>query len=251
MKKGQTNKSSLDSLNNDEIIMSIKAGFFSLDRKIRDLDVYKNDEDRSGTTVCAALVTQSHIYLINCGDSRAILIRDDYIEMCTYDHKPTQLKERQRIQNAGGIVALSRVNGGLATSRGLGDFEYKSVPNFKQNEQFVSCEPDVYVAKRDPTRDKFLVLACDGIWDVMKNEEVLDYIKTYHARNPPALQKSNQATFLTQMNNSMLDLCFEKGSKDNMTIVTVQFNDSLVDNRERRSSSAMNRPSSRIGSARK
>ncbi len=202
-KKDAVNKRSPDFLNDDEIHDAIKAAFFSLDRRLQEENA-KNEQDRSGTTAVCALVSPKNIYLINCGDSRAILVRDDVIEICTYDHKPTQLKERQRIQNAGGIVALSRVNGGLATSRGLGDFEYKSVPNFKPSEQFVSCEPDVYIAKRDP-RDKFIVLACDGIWDVVKNEEVSDFVSSQ-------LNESGNMSVdvLTSINDKLLDLCFEK-----------------------------------------
>ena len=197
---------------------AIKSGFFQLDRRLQEANA-RNEQDRSGTTVVCALISPRSIYLVNCGDSRAILVRDDFIELCTYDHKPTQPKERQRIQNAGGIVALSRVNGGLATSRGLGDFEYKSVPNFKQNEQFVSCEPDVFIAKRDAARDRFIVLACDGIWDVVKNEEVMRFVD--------ALLRESGITVsvdvLTTINDKLLDHCFEKGSKDNMTIITVYF----------------------------
>ena len=56
--------------------------------------------------VVACLLTPTHTFLINCGDSRGILVKGNHIEMNTYDHKPSQLKEKQRIQNAGGIVAL-------------------------------------------------------------------------------------------------------------------------------------------------
>jgi serine/threonine protein phosphatase PrpC len=202
-KKDTLGKRSLDYLTDDEIVSAIKAGFFSLDKRLHEENA-KNEQDRSGTTAVCALITPKNIYLINCGDSRGILVREDSIELCTYDHKPTQLKERQRIQNAGGIVALSRVNGGLATSRGLGDFEYKSVPNFKPSEQFVTCEPDIYIAKRDP-RDKFIVLACDGIWDVVKNEEVSDFVN---------LQLNDTSSInvdvLTNINDKLLDHCFEK-----------------------------------------
>lgn len=161
----------LNSLSPEEIISCIKNGFYTFDRKLFEKVKTLNYEDKSGTTVVAALITINHIYLINCGDSRGILVRDNHIELNTYDHKPTQLKERQRIQNAGGLVALNRVNGGLATSRGLGDFDYKNIPNLEQNKQFVTCEPDIYFAKRS-LNDRFLVLACDGIWDVMDNESV-------------------------------------------------------------------------------
>jgi protein phosphatase 1B len=67
----------------------------------------------------------------------------------TTDHKPYLEHERERIVKAGGTVMIQRVNGSLAVSRALGDFEYKSVPGLAPTEQLVSPEPDVYVVKRD------------------------------------------------------------------------------------------------------
>ena len=57
------------------------------------------------------------------------------------DHKPSNPPERERIQNAGGSVMIQRVNGSLAVSRALGDFEYKNVDGKGPTEQLVSPEP--------------------------------------------------------------------------------------------------------------
>ena len=163
----------------------------------------------------ACLLTPTQLFLINCGDSRGILVKGNHIELNTYDHKPTQLKEKQRIQNAGGIVALNRVNGGLATSRGLGDFEYKNVKNISDSSkwaphrQFVSSEPDVFHTQRDVT-DKFVILACDGIWDVCKNEDVKDFYLTKLAQ---AQNKINPDD-LIKMNDELLNVCLEKVNKN-------------------------------------
>lgn len=194
-----------EQLTDDEILHAIKDAFLIVDKKLRELEPIRSEQDHSGTTVVGALISPTTIYLMNCGDSRAIFVRDKYIEICTYDHKPTQLKERQRIQNAGGIVALSRVNGGLATSRGLGDFDYKSVPNFKPHEQFVSCEPDVFIAKRDRELDKYIILACDGIWDVVKNEDVMEFVSG-RIGDPDQVNTD----LIREINDKLLDHCFEK-----------------------------------------
>jgi len=61
------------------------------------------------------------------------------------DHKPDDPEERKRIYNANGFVEESRVNGMLALSRALGDFEYKSNPSLKAKDQAVTCHPDVKV----------------------------------------------------------------------------------------------------------
>lgn len=204
-----------DELSEEQIIDAVKQGFIVLDKDMREKCVSQpsdNDShsyfyptyiDKSGTTVVACLITKKHIYLINCGDSRGILVRrPGKLELVTYDHKPSQLKEKQRIQNAGGVIALNRVNGGLATSRGLGDFEYKSVNNLEPYQQFVSPEPDFYVVERDLQNDYFVVLACDGVWDVKKNESVMSHV----------LDQIEEATGLDkfeEITKSLADSCFD------------------------------------------
>lgn len=74
--------------------------------------------------------------------------RDGSVCLTTDDHKPYNPKERDRIQNAGGSVMIQRVNGSLAVSRALGDYEYKNVTGITACEQLVSPEPDVYVMER-------------------------------------------------------------------------------------------------------
>ena len=74
------------------------------------------------------------------------------------DHKPSNPPELERIQNAGGSVMIQRVNGSLAVSRALGDFEYKNVDGKGPTEQLVSPEPEFYMKKREADNDEFLVL---------------------------------------------------------------------------------------------
>ena len=71
---------------------------------------------------------------------------------------------------------IQRVNGSLAVSRALGDYEYKQVEGKGPCEQLVSPEPEVSIIERDREGDQFVVLACDGIWDVMTNEELAEFL---------------------------------------------------------------------------
>lgn len=73
-------------------------------------------------------------------------------------------------------MMIQRVNGSLAVSRALGDFEYKNVEGCGPCEQLVSPEPEVFVRDRNDT-DEFLILACDGIWDVMSNEDLCQFVR--------------------------------------------------------------------------
>ncbi|OBS57493.1 hypothetical protein A6R68_11384, partial [Neotoma lepida] len=94
------------------------------------------------------------------------------------DHKPSNPLEKERIQNAGGSVMIQRVNGSLAVSRALGDFDYKCVHGKGPTEQLVSPEPEVHDIERSEEDDQFIILACDGIWDVMGNEELCDFVRS-------------------------------------------------------------------------
>jgi len=157
-------------------------------------------EDKSGSTAVACLVSPTHIYLINCGDSRSLVCSDNQIVLCTYDHKPINPAERERIHNAGGSVMIQRVNGSLAVSRALGDFEYKCVEGRGPCEQLVSPEPEIYVRERSYEKDEFVILACDGIWDVMSNEDLKEFV---HSR----LKVTND---LVKISNEVLDMCLSK-----------------------------------------
>lgn len=92
--------------------------------------------------------------------------------MATVDHKPTDTKEHARITDAGGKVLNGRVDGGLALSRAFGDFEYKMRSDLPPVRQKVSAEPDCIYVHRRPGHDEFVLLACDGLWDVSSNEQV-------------------------------------------------------------------------------
>jgi len=193
---------------------AIKAAFLELDRELRE-----SLTDRSGTTCTALLITPKHFLFINCGDSRTILSRDkkkdenSTVHFSTDDHKPTNLEEKQRITAAGGVVITQRINGSLAVSRALGDFDYKEDENLPQTAQLVSAEPDVSVVERDTATDQFICLACDGIYDVFSNVDLADYI------NAQMLIKSE----LDQIATEVVDTSLHKGSRDNMSVILLKF----------------------------
>lgn len=160
----------------ERIEKAILDGFIKLDESMQSQPPWSDGKDRSGTTAVVTMITPEHIFVGNCGDSRGILCRDRQILFSTSDHKPYNEKERVRIEKAGGTVMMQRVNGSLAVSRALGDFDYKRSGNLKPNEQLVSPEPEIEILERDPASDQFLLLACDGIFDVMSNEEVVEHV---------------------------------------------------------------------------
>ncbi|XP_061821411.1 protein phosphatase 1B isoform X2 [Nerophis lumbriciformis] len=189
----------------------IRTGFLRIDEHMRSFSDLRNGMDRSGSTAVGVLLSPEHFFFMNCGDSRAVLYRDSQVCFSTHDHKPCNPRERERIQNAGGSVMIQRVNGSLAVSRALGDYDYKCVVGKGPTEQLVSPEPEVYEMFRSPEQDQFVILACDGIWDVMSNEELCEFVKS-------RLEVSDD---LERVCNEVLDTCLHKGSRDNMSVVLV------------------------------
>lgn len=93
-----------------------------------------------------------------------------------------------RIISAGGWVQFNRVNGNLALSRAFGDFVFKRNEKRSATEQIVIAYPDVQT--RPLTSDfEFTIMACDGVWDVMTNEEVIEFIRRriFYRREPIAI----------------------------------------------------------------
>ncbi len=120
----------------------------------------------------------------NVGDSRSIASVRGRVQNLSYDHKPNNELETKRILAAGGWVEFNRVNGNLALSRALGDFVFKRNETKKAEEQIVTAYPDVDI--KELTADhEFILLACDGIWDVLSNEEVLDFVRSRIAQQIP------------------------------------------------------------------
>ncbi|XP_057337206.1 protein phosphatase 1B isoform X1 [Microplitis mediator] len=200
-----------DEFKSEDVIKGIHSGFLRLDHKMRDL--LETNKDKSGSTAVCAFISPKHIYIANCGDSRAVLCSSGSPVFSTRDHKPVLPAEKERIQAAGGSVMVERVNGSLAVSRALGDYEYKNVEGRGPCEQLVSPEPEIFVRDRDMENDEFLVLACDGIWDVMTNKDLCDFIYS----------RLLLTDDLEAVTNQVIDTCLHKGSRDNMSIVLVTF----------------------------
>jgi serine/threonine protein phosphatase PrpC len=170
--------------------------------------------ERSGSTCVVVLVSPSHIICANAGDSRAILRRGGKTLPLSFDHKPSNIPELERIDAAGGFVKGKRIDGDLAVSRGLGDFSYKSNETKPVEQQKVVPEPEILVYPRKHDLDEFLVLACDGVWDVASNEQCSNFVQE--------LMEEGE-TDMGLICEEAMDMCLEKNSRDNMTIAMVSF----------------------------
>jgi protein phosphatase 2C family protein 2/3 len=134
-------------------------------------------QDPSGCTAVVGLVTtDGRIIVANAGDSRAVLGHQGNAKALSNDHKPTNAGETARIKAAGGFVEFGRVNGNLALSRAIGDFEFKQRLDLSPQQQVVTVDPEVISHTMDG-EEEFIVLACDGIWDCLTSQQVIDHVR--------------------------------------------------------------------------
>lgn len=133
-----------------------------------------------------------------------------------YHRQPNLPEEKHRIERAGGMVMMNRVNGELAMSRALGDFQYKE-EGLDVAQQMVTCVPDVAVHERG-AGDAVVVLACDGVWDVMENADAVSYLVN-------VLKTKGQAMTAQEMADDLVDISLTAKSSDNISALVVLFSD--------------------------
>lgn len=176
----------------------------------------KNYAYHCGTTCCTVVNfkydNENYLNVINVGDSRCIICRDNFAMPLTKDHKPNWPEERHRIEQLGGLIRWDgydwRIKD-LSVSRALGDLD--ATP-------YVTHRPDLYRYKIDKM-DKFLVLACDGLWDVMTNSEVVNFIllNCYDRTTKNRINKN------LNIAKKVAEYALKKGSTDNITVIVVFF----------------------------
>ncbi|CDW77624.1 UNKNOWN [Stylonychia lemnae] len=135
---------------------------------------------QAGCTACVALVTRTEIYVANAGDTRCVIAAKGKAKDLSTDHKPDLPNEKRRVQRASGFVEEGRVNGIIAISRAIGDWEYKS-QSLKPEDNMVTAFPEVVVEQLRPEHD-FMIIACDGIWDCMTSQQAVDFVYETKAR---------------------------------------------------------------------
>ncbi|VFQ58265.1 unnamed protein product [Cuscuta campestris] len=170
-----------------------------------DKDFLNSEKDTlrdDGSTASTAVLVGNHLYVANVGDSRTIISRKGKAIALSDDHKPNRSDERKRIENAGGIIMWAgtwRVGGVLAMSRAFGNRMLK---------QFVVAEPEIQEQAIDEELE-LLVLASDGLWDVVPNEDAISLAES--EESPEAAARK------------LTETAFTRGSADNITCVVVRF----------------------------
>ena len=180
-------------LNQDNYGNKIKNVFLNLDQKLKENHFYQ-----VGSTGCIVYLTiensQKILYCANVGDTRAVLIKNNKGVRLTYDDRASDPKEHERIVSHGGIVFGGRVYGQLMLSRAFGDWELKTYG--------VICEPHI-IRYEIEDEDNYLVIATDGVFDVMEDEDAFQLSK----------KQKNAKDFC----DDIMKEAIERGSMDNIS----------------------------------
>ena len=170
-----------------------------------------------GSTVCMCLIyeykSKKIVTSIWSGDSRAMGCNQKLMgDSLTLDHKPDNPLEINRIKSLGGTVTFEqndvpRINGVLAVSRSLGDFDQK---------QFVEHKPDI---NHNLCNYKFIVVATDGLWDVMNNQQVTDFVLSMIFENSEVLTNSRTNKSEQNIACKLAEQAIKMGSDDNITVI--------------------------------
>lgn len=155
---------------------------------------------KGGTTAANFFIIGDRFMVANAGDTRVVVTTEEGCLSLTQDHKPELPEERRRIEDLGGKVislGVARVQGILSMSRALGDVHLKP---------YVTAEPRIvegYLGKEN----QFVLLACDGVWDVLKQEEVMKMVA--------AMTDAEKAA------DALSIKALDRGSGDNITVIVL------------------------------
>ncbi|KAF2076854.1 hypothetical protein CYY_001821 [Polysphondylium violaceum] len=163
----------------------------------------KPDLKYCGATAASLLIHQDSFCVSNIGDTRIVLCRDGVAKRLSFDHKPSDPLETKRISKLGGFVVsnqhTSRVNGTLAVSRSIGDIYM---------EPYVIPDPYLSITQRDKEQDEFIIVACDGLWDEISDQQACDIVKSSKSTHEAVVKLKDYAYF--------------SGSDDNITVILIK-----------------------------
>ncbi|KAL1592818.1 mgpp2cl-1, protein phosphatase 2C-like protein 1 [Paraconiothyrium brasiliense] len=152
---------------------------------------------------------QRVLYTANVGDARIVLCRNGRALRLSYDHKGSDDNEGRRVASAGGLILNNRVNGVLAVTRALGDAYMKDL---------VTGHPYTTETVIQPDQDEFLILACDGLWDVCSDQEAVDLVRG--VQDPQVASKT------------LVDHALARFSTDNLSCMVVRFDNKALKQRK-------------------
>jgi len=185
---------------------------------VTDQSIYSQGVFEAGCTACVCVLRKEGlskiVHTAHVGDTRAVLCRGGHAMRLTAmsDHKPTDHTELMRIHSAGGAVFNGRVNGVLAIARALGDQNLKAP---LQQGDFISNVPHV-TSMHLEAQDEFIIMACDGLWDVMSDQDAVNLVRDYLGKNKK--MGSAAADLLAHL---LVKEALARGTSDNVTCAVI------------------------------
>ncbi|SRR6266404_3933654 len=174
-----------------------KATFKNIDN-----DEFVKLHKQCGSTASVVFIKDNIAHFAHVGDSRMLLEEDGKIDFVTSDHKPNRADEYIRIEDNNGLIFNKRVNGFLAVSRAFGDYGL--------DKRLIIAEPE-YRELSLTKKNRFLVLATDGLWDMVASEEVVGILCAKQSR-------VNDMNLLAKL---LAGFAITRGSHDNITVMLV------------------------------
>jgi protein phosphatase 1L len=183
---------------------ALSAAYALTDQEYLEIDEEKRNND--GCTGCTCLVIGRRLITAHVGDSRAVLGSADgkHVVVLSDDHKPCRPDELERIKEAGGDVryssSCSRVEGVLAVSRSFGNRKMKHL---------IIPHPELREDALKAGKGDCLVIATDGVWDVLSNEEAVKLAVQHDDMEEAAI--------------ALVAKAYSKGSQDNISCIVCRF----------------------------
>ncbi|AQK41934.1 putative protein phosphatase 2C 47 [Zea mays] len=163
--------SQVDEVYLESVESCVRRAFLQADLALADdLDISRS----SGTTALTALVFGRQLVVANTGDCRAVLCRKGVAMEMSRDHRANHVEERERVAASGGYIEDGYLNGVLSVTRALGDWDMKA-PGASASAALIA-EPEFRRATLGED-DEFLVMGCDGIWDVMTSQHAVSLVR--------------------------------------------------------------------------
>lgn len=153
------------------------------------------------------------LYTSNVGDLRIILCRGGKLYRLSYDHKASDPREIERIKDNGGLIVKNRVNGVFAITRSLGDSYIKSLVTGRP---FTTCTEII-------ADDEFLILACDGVWDVISDQQACNFVREFFRTQ----EKNNEPFDPTLAAKKLCGLAIDRATTDNVTVMVVKLDSNV------------------------
>lgn len=153
------------------------------------------------------------LYTSNVGDLRIVICRAGKAYRLTYDHKASDPSEIERVRDKGGLIVKNRVNGVLAITRSLGDSYIKNLVTGKPFTTSTEITSD----------DEFLILACDGVWDVISDSHACKFVSDFFKKQ----EKNKEVPDPAKAAKKLCQLAIDNATTDNVTVMVVKFDPSV------------------------